>query len=151
MRAEGVGRWERVNIRGPGTGRCLAWGVWKVDSSQEVMRMPDQRAAQVARRAARQARARVRAERAEREKRLARAGETVAVELARRDAAVAEHERRAGEALRLMVRDEGLTVRDALSWCGVTGFSSRQALRVMRRCEEEEDPQPAGRADVTPC
>lgn len=107
--------------------------VWKVDWSEDVVRMPDQRAAQVARRAAREARARVRAERAEREKRLARAGEKVAVELARRDAAVAEHERRAGEALQLMVQDEGLTVPDALAWCGVAGLSSRQALRMMRQ------------------
>ncbi|MGD8202155.1 hypothetical protein ACQE98_16070 [Ornithinimicrobium sp. W1679] len=71
----------------------------------------------------------------EREKRLARAGETVAVELARRDIAVTEHERRAGEALRLMVYTEGLTVRDALRWCGVAGLSARQALQMMRRLD----------------
>lgn len=110
-------------------------GVWKVDRSEDVVRMPDQRAAQAARRAAREARSRVRAERAEREKRLARAGEKVAVELARRDAAVAEHERQAGEAVRLMVQDEGLTVREALAWCGVAGLSSREALRIMRRLD----------------
>ncbi len=99
--------------------------------------MADQAAAQEARRAAREARARVRAERAAREKRLARAGETVAVELARRDAAVADHERRAGEALRTMVQDERLSVRDALRWCGVQGLTSRQALRMMHRPVEK--------------
>ena len=98
--------------------------------------MANQAAAQEARRAAREARARVRAERAAREKRLARAGETVAVELARRDAAVSDHEQRAGEALRTMVQDEGLSVRGALSWCGVECLTPREALRMMRRAPE---------------
>ncbi|WP_097186302.1 hypothetical protein [Ornithinimicrobium cerasi] len=112
-------------------------GMWKVDSSEDVIRMPDQRSAQAARQAAREARARVREERVEREKRLARAGETVAVELARRDITVGEHERRAGEALRLMVHSEGLTVRDALRWCGVPGLSAREALQMMRRLDSD--------------
>jgi hypothetical protein len=115
----------------------------EVDSSEDVVRMSDQRAAQIARRAAREARASVRAERAEREKRLARAGEKVAVELARRDAAVTEHERRAAGALRAMVQTEGLSVREALRWCGVERLTSREALRMMRRLDrsphDEED------------
>jgi hypothetical protein len=108
--------------------------------------MPDQRAAQIARQAAREARASVRAERAERERRLARAGEKVAVELARRDAAVVEHERDAGKALRSMVQTEGLSVREALRWCGVEGLSSREALRMMRRLDSCPDDEP-GRDD----
>lgn len=123
-----------LGLVGPGQVRASHKG-YGSSNREGVVRMSDQGAAQLARLAAREARARVRAERAEREKRLARAGEKVAVELARRDAAVAEHELRAGEALRLMVEDEGLSVRDALAWCGVAGLSSRQALRMMRQLQ----------------
>ena len=126
----------QFKIAGAGAVLGSACGMWNVLSRKGVLHMANQAAAQEARRAAREARARVRAERAAREKRLARAGETVAVELARRDAAVADHERRAGEALRTMVQDERLSVRDALGWCGVQGLTSREALRMMRRPHE---------------
>ncbi|MFK5634247.1 hypothetical protein [Ornithinimicrobium sp. LYQ103] len=112
------------------------------------MKMPNQVAAQRARGAARQARAQLRAERVAREKRLARAGERVAVELTRRDAAVANHEWRAGTALREMVQTEGLGVREALRWCGVEGLSSREALRMMRlRDGDQDDLKPDGGGD----
>lgn len=45
-----------------------------------------------------------------------------------RDAAVADAERRAGQALRNMTEDEGLSVREAIEWCGEE-ITTREATR----------------------
>lgn len=72
--------------------------------------MQEQTARQQGRARARQARVKVREEQVQRERRLARLGERVAV--AERDAVVADCEQRAGRALRSLVKDEGLSTRE---------------------------------------
>lgn len=46
-----------------------------------------------------------------------------------RDAAVADAERRAGRALREMTENEGLSVREAVEWCG-DEITTRDATRL---------------------
>jgi hypothetical protein len=55
--------------------------------------------------------------------------------LGERDAAVRDAERRAGEALQTMTLDEGLSVREAVEWCG----SSVTAQEVTRLCQLAHD------------
>ena len=45
--------------------------------------------------------------------------------------AVRDAERRAGEALRTMTDDEGLSVREAADWCG-SGVTVREVTRLRR-------------------
>ncbi|WP_202878821.1 hypothetical protein [Ornithinimicrobium ciconiae] len=63
----------------------------------------------------------VRVERVERDLRLSRLGEIVAVLLGEQDALVSDHGRGAGAALRSMVEEEGVSARESLDWCGVEG------------------------------
>jgi hypothetical protein len=51
--------------------------------------------------------------------------------LGKRDAAVRDTERRAGEALRTMTDDESLSVREAADWCG-SGIMLREVIRLRR-------------------
>ena len=51
--------------------------------------------------------------------------------LGERDGAVRDAERRAGEALRTMTGDEGLSVREAADWCG-NGVTVREVTRLRR-------------------
>ena len=51
--------------------------------------------------------------------------------LGERDGAVRDAERRAGEALRAMSEDEGLSVREAVEWCGA-GITVREVGRLRR-------------------
>ena len=51
--------------------------------------------------------------------------------LAERDALVRDAERRAGHALRTMTEDEGLSLREAVDWCG-SGVSVREVTRLLR-------------------
>jgi hypothetical protein len=68
--------------------------------------------------------------------------------LGERDAAVRDAERRAGEALQTMTLDEGLSVREAVEWCGssvtareVTGYAnSRTTCRAGTTDERATDP-----------
>ncbi len=99
--------------------------------------MQEQTARQQARARARQARAKVRQEQAQRERRLAKWGEQVAVARAERDAMATEYEQRAGRALKAMIQDEGLTVREALRWCGAEGLTVREAHRFIREAAEQ--------------
>ena len=55
--------------------------------------------------------------------------------LAERDALVRDAERRAGQALRTMTDDEGLSVRDAIDWCG-SGVTVREVTRLRRLARE---------------
>ena len=57
-------------------------------------------------------------QRADRERRLEGLAVEVLTALGERDALVRDAERRAGEALRMMTDDEGLSVREAVDWCG---------------------------------
>jgi hypothetical protein len=91
--------------------------------------MGEQSVRQTARRAALDAQATMRAQRAERERRLSVLGVAVMVAVGERDARVAACERRAGDALRTMTDREGLTVREAIDWCG-PNLTVREAARL---------------------
>lgn len=82
---------------------------------------------QVARRTARDARNERQRERQEREKRLEDLAVTALVAVGK----IAECERSAGEALRAMTEDEGLTLGEAVEWCGAE-FGLREATRLRR-------------------
>lgn len=73
---------------------------------------------QKARRKAIEAQAKMKEERKEREKRLSGLGVDLMTALEERDATVERYEARAGATLRKMTDDEGLSLREALQWCG---------------------------------
>ena len=89
-----------------------------------------------ARRAAREAQRQMLAELKERERRLGALGVQVADALAERAAAVRAAELRASEALRGLVEDEGMPLREAVAWCGVD-LSMREAHRLRRLVQED--------------
>jgi hypothetical protein len=99
--------------------------------------MGQQSIRQEARRAAQDAQSKRRRERAEREKRLEDLVVRVLVAVGERDAAVADAERRAGEALREMADDEGLSVREAVEWCG-EAITTREAKRLRRLTNHDQ-------------
>ena len=80
--------------------------------------MSQQSVRQAARRSALDAQAVLRKERADRERRLEGLAVAVLTALGERDGAVRDAERRAGQALQTMTEDEGLSVREAVDWCG---------------------------------
>jgi hypothetical protein len=96
---------------------------------------------QAARRSALDAQAALRKERADRERRLEGLAVAVLTALAERDALVWDAERRAGQALRTMIDDEGLSVREAVDWCG-----SRVTVREMTRLRRLAHELPGGDA-----
>src|SRR5665647_2395028 len=65
----------------------------------------------------------------------ARLAARVLVAIRERDAAVAEADRRAGQALREMTEDEGLSVREAVEWCG-DEITTREMTRLRRLVED---------------
>ena len=67
----------------------------------------------------------------DRKRRLEALAVTVLTALAERDALVRDAERRAGQALRTMTVDEGLSVREAADWCG-SGVTVREITRLLR-------------------
>ena len=91
-------------------------------TSQQAMR-------QAARRLALDAQAVLRKERADRQRRLQGLAIAVLTALAERDALVRDAERRAGQALRTMTDDEGLSVREAVAWCG-SGLTVREVTQL---------------------
>jgi hypothetical protein len=91
--------------------------------------MSQQSVRQAARRSALDAQAARRRERADRERRLEALAVAVLTALGERDRAVKDAEMRAGEALRAMSVDEGLSVREAVEWCG-TGITVREVSRL---------------------
>ena len=58
--------------------------------------------------------------------------------LGERNGAVQGAERRAGEALRTMTDDEGLSVREAVEWCG-NGLTLREITRLRRLDGAQQD------------
>ena len=100
--------------------------------------MSQQSARQEARRSALDAQAARRKERADRERRLEGLAVAVLTALGERDGAVKDAERRAGEALRAMSVDEGLSVREAADWCG-TGITVREVTRLRRLARDPQD------------
>lgn len=93
--------------------------------------MGQQSLRQAARRSALDVQSKRRQQRAEREKRLEELAVAVLVAVRERDAAVTEAEARAGAALRGLLEDEGLSVREAVEWCG-DEVSSREVARLRR-------------------
>lgn len=100
-------------------------------STEGVCVMPNQTARQRARRAALDAQSRLRQERAEQERRRSGLAVTVVTALAERDELMRECEARAGEALRALTEDEGLTLAEAVQWCGGQ-VDAREAARLRR-------------------
>ena len=100
--------------------------------------MSQQSVRQAARRSAVDAQAARRKERADRERRLEGLAVAVLTALGERDGAVKDAERRAGEALRAMSDDEGLSVREAVDWCG-TGITVREVTRLRRLARDPQD------------
>ena len=84
-----------------------------------------------ARKGALDVRAARRLARVQRERRLDTLAVEVHIAVAERDAAVAAIERRAGQALHAMTSDEGLTLAEAVDWCGA-GLTIREASRLRR-------------------
>lgn len=93
--------------------------------------MSQQTIRQEARRTAREMAGKRREERAKRERRMTDLAERVMVAIGQRDAAVAETEQRAGDALGELTGDEGLSLREAVEWCGQT-VTLREAARLRR-------------------
>lgn len=97
--------------------------------------MSQQTIKQQARRTAREMAEKRRKEREERERRVIDLAEQVMVAIGERDAAVAETEKRAGEALRELTEAEGLSLGEAVEWCGET-VTVREATRLRRLASE---------------
>jgi hypothetical protein len=102
--------------------------------------MSQQSVRQSARRLALDAQAVLRKQRADRERRLEGLAVTVLTALGERDGAVRDAERRAGQALQTMTEDEGLSVREAVEWCG----SGCLAVREVSRLRQLAHDPPAG-------
>ena len=99
--------------------------------SQQTMR-------QKARRDARTVTSKRRAALLERAKRLEDLAVQVMTAIGERDAAVAAAEQRAGNALREMTTVEGVTLREAVEWCG-DQIGVREATRLRRLADDDQD------------
>ena len=93
--------------------------------------MSQQSVRQAARRSALDAQAVLRKERADRERRLEALAVAVLSAIGERDALIRDAERRAGQALRTMTEDEGLSLREVVDWCG-SGITVRDVTRLLR-------------------
>ena len=91
--------------------------------------MSQQAVRQAAQRSALDAQAVLRKERADRERRLESLAVAVLTALGERDSLVRDAELRAGQALRTMTDDEGLSVHEAVAWCG-SGVTVREVPRL---------------------
>jgi hypothetical protein len=100
--------------------------------------MSQQSVRQAARRSALDAQAVLRKERADRERRLEGLAVEVLTALGERDRAVQAAELRAGQVLRTMTDDEGLSVREAVYWCG-NGLTVREITRLRRLHGGQQD------------
>lgn len=93
--------------------------------------MSQQTMMQQARRAAREMAGKRRREHEERERRVVHLAERIMIAIGERDAAVAQTEKRAGEALHELTELEGLSLSEAVRWCGGT-VTVREATRLRR-------------------
>jgi hypothetical protein len=94
--------------------------------------MSQQSVRQAARRSALDAQAVLRKERADRERQLEALAVAVRTALGERDALVRDAERRATQAVRTMTDDEGLSLREAVNWCG-SSVTVRELAWLLRR------------------
>ena len=85
---------------------------------------------QAARRSALDAQAVLRKERADRERRLEGLAVAVLTALGERDGAVRDTERRAGDALQTTSAEEGLSLQQAVEWCGSGALTVREVSRL---------------------
>jgi len=113
------------------TVRVLSTRVRDEQMSQQTMR-------QKARRDARTVTSKRRAALLERAKRLEDLAVQVMTAIGERDAAVAAAEQRAGNALREMTTVEGVTLREAVEWCG-DQIGVREATRLRRLTDDDQD------------
>jgi len=90
-----------------------------------------QLARQAARRSVFEIQVALRRERADRERRLEGLAVAVLTALGERDAFVRGAGQRAGQALRTMTGDEGLSLRETVDWCG-SGITVREITRLLR-------------------
>jgi hypothetical protein len=93
--------------------------------------MGQQSVRQAARRSALDAQAVLRKERVDRVRRLEGLAVAVLTALGERDALVRDAERRAGQMLRTMTDDEGLSLREAVDWCGGS-VTVREITRLLQ-------------------
>ncbi|GAA5122401.1 hypothetical protein GCM10023339_40740 [Alloalcanivorax gelatiniphagus] len=100
--------------------------------------MSQQTIRQQARRTAREMANRRRRERLDREGRIVALAEQIMVAIGERDAAVTVAEQRAGDALRQLTDAEGLSVKEAVEWCGET-LTAGEAKRLMRLGPDDAD------------
>lgn len=98
-----------------------------------------------ARRTARDAQTRRREQARQREKRIEDLAVTVIAAVAERDLVIARTEQRAGEALREMTEREGLSLGDAVEWCG-EALDEREAARLRRAVQVEQREAAAAQA-----
>ena len=98
--------------------------------------MSQQSVRQSARRSALDAQAVLRKQRADRERRLDGLAATVLTALGERDGAVRDAERGAGQALQTMTEDEGLSVREAVEWCGSGCLTVREVSRLRQLAQD---------------
>jgi hypothetical protein len=103
--------------------------------------MSQQSVRQAARRSALDAQAVLRKERADRERRLEGLAVAVLTALGERDAVARDADLRAGHALLAMTEEEGLSLREAVDWCG-----SCVAVREMTRLRRLAHEMPGGDA-----
>ncbi|MQW77311.1 hypothetical protein GHK92_15665 [Nocardioides sp. dk4132] len=99
--------------------------------------MSQQTIRQRARHTAREMAEKRRKESEERERRVIDLAERVMIAIGERDAAVAETEKRAGEALRKLTEHEGLSLGEAVAWCG-EAMTVREATRLRRLARERQ-------------
>jgi hypothetical protein len=97
--------------------------------------MSQQSGRQAARRSALNAQAVLRKQRADRERRLEALAVEVLIALGERDVAVRDAELRAGGALLAMTGVEGLSLREAVEWCG-SGVTLREVTRLRRLADQ---------------
>lgn len=123
-------------VIGPGAGSVVGDSQSHVDTSQD--RISQQTIRQRARRTTREMAGERRREREERERRVVDLAEQVMVAIGQRDVAVAEAEKRAGEALRELAEVKGLSVGEAVEWCDET-VTVREATRLRRSATVDRD------------
>lgn len=111
--------------------------------------MANQSVRQAARRSALDAQARMRSERAEQERRRSGLAVAVVTALAERDALVPACEKRAGEALVKLTSVQGLTLREAVRWCGEQ-VTLREVTRLRQVAGEVGHRGGQGRREVGP-
>jgi hypothetical protein len=105
--------------------------------------MPNQTARQQARKTALDAQARMRAKRAEQDRRRSVLAVQVVTALAERDALLAACDRRAGQALTGLTDEEGLSLREAVDWCGSERLTAREATRLRQVARATSGRMPA--------